>query len=144
MKTRTLLLLAVATALAILLAGGVLLFQLSTQQTAIATAAIGETASVGDLALAVHGASEAGGGLFGVDVTMGGVDDPAGLGSMRLVTGDRSLAPLVAPATGRCTAITVAEQSCRIDFDTSSSSTSSRVLVVRRGDQQVNWQLSGT
>ncbi len=39
MKTRTLLLLSVGTALAILLAGGVLLFQLSNEQNAVDTIA---------------------------------------------------------------------------------------------------------
>src|SRR5207342_2219246 len=109
MKTRTLLLLAVGTALAILLAGGVLLFQLSSESNAVPTVALGDEAQIGDVSITVFGAAPTDAGdLYGVDVEIGGVDDPDGLDSIRLVTGDRSLAPLGAAADGRCTEITEA------------------------------------
>ncbi|MET0908253.1 MAG: hypothetical protein ABWZ99_02200 [Ilumatobacteraceae bacterium] len=143
MKTRTLLLLAVGTALAILLAGGVLLFQLSNEQNAVDTVQLGTEVTVGDVSITVLGtAGDAGTGrVLGVDVTVGGVDDLDGLDSFRLVTGDRSLSPIDAPADGRCTAITAEATTCRLDFDVSGSETSSRVLVMRRGDEQANWRL---
>jgi hypothetical protein len=31
---------------------------------------------------------------------------------------------------------------CRIDFDVGAVETSSRVLVMRRGDEQTNWRLA--
>ena len=149
MKTRTLLLLAVGTALAILLAGGVLLFQLSNEQNAVNAVQIGTQVQVGDVSIQVLGvdgsddadAQSPGGRILGVDVALGGVDDVDGLDSFRLVTGDRSLSPIDAPADGRCTTITTAVTTCRLDFDVSGAETSSRVLVVRRGDEQANWRL---
>jgi hypothetical protein len=141
MKTRTLLLLSVGTALAILLAGGVLLFQLSNEQAAVDTVQIGTEVQVGDVSITVLGAGAADDRLLGVDVTVGGVDDVDGLDSFRLVTGDRSLAPVGATAAGRCTAITVDATTCRLVFDVSGSESSSRVLVMRRGDEQANWRL---
>jgi len=145
MKTRTLLLLAVGTALAILLAGGVLLFQLSSKSEAVPTVALGEETQIGDVTITVFGpavpAPDVASDLYGVDVELAGVDDPDGLDSIRLVTGDRSLAPVRAAADGRCTEITEAPVRCRLDFDTSGSETTSRVVVMRRGDDQANWRL---
>ena len=140
MKTRTLLLLSVGTALAILLAGGVLLFQLSGQENAIDPSDVGDEVTVGDLTIVVTGSSEAG-GLFGVDVEMGGVDDS--LDSIRLVTGDGRLEPVQQQADGRCTEITVAVQNCRIDFGVEGVASSNRTLTVRRGEAQANWNLAG-
>ena len=143
MKTRTLLLLAVGTALAILLAGGVLLLQLSSESNAVPTVALGDETQIGDVTITVFGPAVADGasGLYGVDVELAGVDDPDGLDSIRLVTGDRSLAPVRSAADGRCTEITEAAVRCRLDFDTSGSETTSRVVVMRRGDDQANWRL---
>ena len=53
MKTRTLLLLSVATALAILLAGGVFLLQLSNQRQTSESVAVGAPARVGDVSITV-------------------------------------------------------------------------------------------
>ncbi len=143
MRTRTLLLLSVGTALAILLAGGVLLLQLSAGPAELTTVELGTAVTVGDVSITVIDvvASTDQGGVLGVDVEIGGVDDPDGLDTIRLVTGDRTLAPLVSPADERCTLIVIEMQECRLDFDVSGSETSSRVLVMRRGDEQVNWRL---
>lgn len=143
MKTRTLLLLSVGTALAILLAGGVFLLQLANQDDPTELVAIGDEAQVGDVTVTVLRAEEAG-GIMAVDVEIGGLDDADGIDAFRLVTGDRRLAPLAAAddAAGRCRAITVESTICRIDFDVSASEAPSRVLVMRRGDQQTNWRLA--
>lgn len=140
MKTRTLLLLSVATALAILLAGGILLVQLSSEADTVAPTSLGVPARVGDATVTVFGAA-ASGELYDVDVELGGVDDDDGLDGFRLVTGDERLAPLSAPADGRCRGLTLEPQRCRLSFDISSVESSSRVLVMRRGDEQLNWQL---
>lgn len=143
MKTRTLLLLSVGTALAILLAGGVFLLQLANQDDASVLASIGDAAQVGDVTVTVLAAEESG-GVLAVDVEIGGLDDEDGIETFRLVTGDRRLSPLgagSADAEGRCRSITVEAAVCRIDFDVSASETTSRVLVMRRGDDQTNWRL---
>lgn len=140
MKTRTLLLLSVGVALAILLAGGVLLLQLSNEQAAVQPASIGEAVRVGDVDVTVLEVTEADADVLLVQVDVGGVDDD--IASFRLLTGDRRLEPITAPADGRCTEITVAVQTCRIEFDLSAAEGSNRLLVLRRGDQQRNWVLA--
>lgn len=141
MKTRTLLLLSVAVALAILLAGGVFLFQLTNETAAVERAEIGEAVSVGDVEVTVFGVS-GGETMLSIEVELGGVEDPAGVDSFALVTGDRRLAPLTAPADGRCVDIELETRRCRIDFDVSGADASNRLLVLRRGDEQRNWLLS--
>jgi len=81
------------------------------------------------------------GSLHAVSIEIGGVDDIDGIESFRLVTGDQSLAPEAAPIEGRCTEITEDVQQCRLEFDISAVESSSRFLVMRRGDQQRNWVL---
>jgi len=139
MKTRTLLLLSVGVALAILLAGGVLLLQLSGGSSTVESAAVGEAVRVGDVEVTVIGAADDG-ATFSVDLDVGGVDD--GINSFSLATGADRLAPLTAPADGRCREIGVTAKRCRLDFDVSAAIGSNRVLVLRRGDQQRNWVLS--
>ena len=139
MKTRTLLLLSVGVGLAILLAGGVFLFQLANETASVEPAALGEAVSVGDVDVTVLGADEAA-SLLRVEVDVGGVDD--GVDSFVLVTGDRRLSPLTARTDGRCSELTEEPQRCGLDFDVSAAEGSSRVLILRRGDEQRNWVLS--
>lgn len=143
MKTRTLLLLSVAVALAILLAGGVFLFQLTSETAAVERAEVGQAVSVGDVDVTVLGVS-GGEPILSIDVELGGVDDPAGVDSFALVTGDRRLEPITAPAEGRCVDIVLETQRCRIDFDVSGADGSNRLLVLRRGDDQRNWVLTSS
>ncbi len=140
MRTRTLLLLSVATALAILLAGGVLLLQLAGEQDAIDAATVGEPVPVGDASVTVFGADQDG-DRFVVDVELGGVDDLDGVDTFRLVTGDRQLSPLTAPADGRCAAIEVEPRRCSLEFDVGGARSSSRVLVASRGEDRATWNL---
>jgi hypothetical protein len=140
MKTRTLLLLSVGTALMILLAGGALLFQLSTQESTSDSIDLGAVTSVGDVEVTVLDTTVAG-DLLEVAVEIGGVDDIDGIESFRLVTGDRRLDPIAAPQAGRCVEITAAAQRCSIGFDISASEGTSRVLVLRRGEEQATWRL---
>ncbi|MGA9279487.1 hypothetical protein [Ilumatobacter sp.] len=140
MKTRTLLLLSVGTALMILLAGGVLLFQLSGQEDSTEATPIDAPTTVGDAEITVTGSSVADGTLR-VDVEIGGVDDVDGIDQFALVTGDQRLEPLRSPEPGRCTEVTEQVQRCTVDFDVSASEGTSRVLVLRRGDEQATWRL---
>lgn len=140
MKTRTLLLLSVGTALMILLAGGVLLVQLAGQEVASRATPFGEQAAVGDARVTVLDA-ELFGDTLAVSMEIGGVDDDAGIDSFRLVTGDRQLSPL-APADGdRCDGITDAPRRCLVEFDVGEAAGTSRVLIMRRGDEQATWRL---
>ena len=141
MKTRTLLLLAVGTALMILLAGGVLAVQLSGQERAAAPNGIGDLVTVGDVQVTVLAVEDLG-NLLSVSVELGGIDDADGIDSFRLVTGDQRLSPVAAPADGRCATLTLSLQRCRIDFDTASTEGSTRIMVLRRGEDQATWRLS--
>lgn len=143
MKTRTLLLLSVGVGLAILLAGGVLLLQLSNETATVDQASLGEAAEVGDVEVTVLEFSESDGDVAMVTVEIGGVDDRDGIDSFRLITGGEPLVPVRAPADGRCSEITVAPQRCRLDFDLSATDAPNRVLLLRRGDEQLRWDLVG-
>lgn len=142
MKTRTLLLLSVATGLLILIAGGAFLFQLSSDSDTVPVGVVGEPARLGDVTVTVLGAAEQG-DLFAVEIEVGGVDDADGPQDFRLVTGDRQLPPIAAPGDGRCGAFSTEPQSCRLDFDISAAASTSRVLVMRRGEDQRTWTLDG-
>lgn len=141
MKTRTLLLLSVGTALMILVAGGVLLFQLSGQDDPTEVTPLDVGITVGDAEVRVVDSSVSD-GLLQVDVEIGGVDDPDGIDNFALVTGDQRLTPLLAPAPGRCVEVTDERQRCTVDFDVTATEGSSRVLVLRRGDEQATWRLA--
>ncbi|MCH9834855.1 MAG: hypothetical protein GKR86_03975 [Ilumatobacter sp.] len=141
MKTRTLLLLSVGTALMILLAGGALLFQLSGQKTTSEATPLGEEAAVGDARVVVLDSELLGDRLI-VAMEIGGVDDTDGIDSFRLVTGDRQLSAL-GPAEGdRCDGITEVRTRCLIEFDVGEVDGTSRVLIMRRGEQQATWRLT--
>jgi hypothetical protein len=141
MKTRTLLLLSLGTALMILMAGGVLLFQLSGQDDTTQATPLGTAVQVGDAQITVSGSSVEG-SLLRVDVEIGGVVDERGIDAFSLVTGDQRLPPVTVAADGRCTGITDETQTCTIDFDVSVTEGSSRVLLVRRGEDQATWRLA--
>ncbi|MFK7920017.1 MAG: hypothetical protein AB8G14_18220 [Ilumatobacter sp.] len=141
MKTRTLLLLSVGTALMILIAGGVLLVQLSGQDSTTEASPLGVEVRVGDVDITVVGA-ERDGALLRVLVDVGGVADPRGIESLSLVTGDQRLGAVAAPADERCAEITEMSQRCSIDFDVSASEGTSRVLIMVRGEAQATWRLA--
>jgi hypothetical protein len=137
-KTRTLLLLALACGVAIMLAGAVLLFQLSTQDDVEPPVAIGSVVTVGDMAVAVEGATEPA-DMLEVTVRIGGVDDPDGAAGFRLIASGRAVQPVT--GEGACGATTVAVITCRLRFDVSGADGSSRVLFYERGDGGVRWVL---
>lgn len=141
MKTRTLLLLALACGLAIMLAGAVFLFQLAGQDDVSEAVPIGEAVEVGDLTVEVEAADESG-GILRVGIRVAGVDDPDGAAGFRLIASGRPIAPTDTDAPDACAATTVAEIVCVVRFDVSSADGSSRVLFYERGEEQARWVLS--
>jgi hypothetical protein len=133
-----LLLLSVATGLAILLAGGAWLLLLVQEKDTVESTAIGETVTVGDVEVAVHGTAQ-NGALFSIDITVGGVDDLDGVESFRLVTGQQELLPMTAPADGRCTELTESPQDCALEFDVDAAEAPNLVLLLRRGEDVARW-----
>ncbi|MCX6521622.1 MAG: hypothetical protein NTZ21_13255 [Actinobacteria bacterium] len=146
MRTRTLLLLAVACGLVILVAGGIQLWRFAGESEGTEDdLPIGASASAGDLDVTVLAAEEAD-GLLRVTVRLSGVDDPAGIDDFRLIVAEDLIEPLTADqagdtVTGACAAFTVAEQTCDLVFGTAQVDNDIRVLLVRRGEDRHRWAL---
>jgi hypothetical protein len=135
-RTRTLLLLAVGCGLAILIAGVIQLLRIAGQDDAPPAARIGEPVRLGDVVVNVEGFGEADGRAT-VELEVGGVDDPDGTDDFRLVVPGASLRAV----DDGCDGTTVASRACSLAFDVSDADGSSRVLLYRRGDEQVRWVL---
>lgn len=149
MKTRTLLLLAVACGVAILAAGVAQLLRLAGQDEPARPAAVGAPVDVGDLTVAVRGHVEQAGRVV-VTLELSGVDDPDAAAEFRLVVPGASLPPVAQPAGGSeaddlpCTASTVQRERCTLTFELPDDPGTTRVLLYRRGDEQVRWELVTT
>ena len=137
MKTRNLLLLALACGLAIMLAGAVFFFQLATQDDVAPPAAIGEPVEVGDMSVTIDGAVESG-GVLRVDVTIGGAVDDDPVDEFRLIASARP----VALASSTCAASDGSAQRCTIEFEVGDLDGTSRVLFYERGEEQARWVLA--
>jgi hypothetical protein len=136
-RTRTLLLLAVACGLVILVAGVIQLLRIAGQDEASPAAAIGEPVRVGDVTVTVDGLTEQAGRAV-VALQLGGVDDPDGTDDFRLVVPGASLRA----TDDDCDGTTVVPRSCSLTFAVGDADPSSRVLLYRRGDEQARWVLT--
>jgi hypothetical protein len=136
-RTRTLLLLAVACGLVILVAGVVQLLRIAGQDEAPPAAPVGDPVEVGDLTVTVHGLVERDARAV-VELDVGGVDDPDGTADFRLVVPGASLRAV----EDGCAGTTVDVRTCSLTFDLSGTEGSSRVLLYRRGDERARWELS--
>ena len=141
MKTRTLLLLALACGVLIMAAGAVFLVQLTRQADAAPPVPLGEATRVGDMQVVVDGAEEHG-DVLDVTLTIGGVADPDGASGFRLIASGHAAAPLAGADAGSCGAITTQQQRCTIRFDVSGARGDSRVLFYERGDDRARWVLA--
>jgi hypothetical protein len=142
-KTRTLLLLAVACGVAILAAGAALLVGLAGRDEPARPAAVGEEVAAGDLTVVVDGYREDAGSVD-VRVRLGGVDDADAADGFHLVVADGALEPVARDGldgSPACRASTVAAMPCTLSFDLPEEPGTTRVLVLRRGDEQVRWAL---
>jgi hypothetical protein len=124
----------------IMLAGAVFLFQLAGQDDAEPPVEIGDTVTVGDMAVTVTDATERS-GVLDVDVVIGGVEDPDGSDGFRLIAAGRPVSP-DSDFAGACAATTTSDSHCLVRFDVSGADGSSRVLLYTRGDDQARWVLS--
>jgi hypothetical protein len=141
MRTRTLLILAVACGLVILVAGSLQLLRLTDKSDATADLTVGDAAQAGDLTITVLSAEETDGRMR-VVVRTSGVDDPVGFDAFELLAPPVRLSAMGGDDPQRCTELTVAEQSCTLTYDTSAASRDgARVLLVRRGEDQRRWAL---
>lgn len=139
MKTRTLLLLALACGMAIMLAGAVFLFQLSAEDDVAPPTALGVEATIGDMRVVVDSAAERD-GVLDVTIRLGGVADDEGTAGFRLIASGRAV-QAETPDEGGCATLTVATQTCVVRFDVSQADGDSRVLFYERGDARARWVL---
>jgi hypothetical protein len=136
-RTRTLLLLAVACGLVILVAGVIQLLRIAGQDEPAPAVPVGEPVRIGDLTVTVDGYAERDDRGV-VELSLGGVEDPEGTEDFRLVVPGASLSP----DDDDCGGTTVATRTCSLTFDLSRTEGSSRVLIYRRGDEQARWVLA--
>ncbi len=147
MRTRTLLLLAIACGVAILAAGTFQLLRLAGQDDPPEPAEVGTPVEIGDLTVVVLGSSEES-GRVDVAVELGGVEDPDAADEFRLVVPGASLPPVARPAgegaeaVPACAGSTTEPSRCVLSFELPDEPGTARVLLYRRGDEQVRWELS--
>ena len=137
MRTRTLLLLAIACGLVILLAGGIQLLRVGGQEQTAKLLAIGEPGKAGDVTVELVSSSVGVDNLVAV-VRVGGTDDPDGLDGFTLVAPGRVL-PVT---TSDCNGISVDQLDCTLTFATTGMQGTSRQLIFHRADQQLRWVLA--
>lgn len=144
MRTRTLLLLAVACGVAILAAGVGQFIRLAAQDEPARPVAVGAPVTVGDLRVVVEDFEPIEYG-FNVVVELSGVDDPDAIDDFRLVVPGESVRPLTGGLASSdppdCTGVAVAPRRCTLLFTLPENPGTTRVLVLRRGDEHVRWEL---
>ncbi len=140
MKTRTLMLLALGCGVAIMLAGAVFLFQLTTQDELETPVSIGERTMVGDMVVTVTQTEEVD-GVLDVSVRIGGVEDENGSSGFRLIASGRPVTPDLGAREEICGSTDIEPQACVVRFDVSAADGASRVLFYERGDEQARWVL---
>jgi hypothetical protein len=137
MRTRTLLLLAIACGLVILLAGGIQLLRVGGQEQTAKLLDAGQPGKAGDVTVELVSSSIAETNLVAV-VRVGGIDDPQGLAGFTLV-GPGKVLPV---ASSDCDGITVDQADCSLTFATTGMQGTSRQLIFHRADQQLRWVLA--
>lgn len=136
MKTRTLLLLSLACALAIVAAGLALAVRVASSPEAVPPAVNGEPVRVGDMVTVVEGAS-VGAGIITVRLEVGGVeDDDVSADFVLLVAGTAHRV-----ASGDCDPASIESRACTVTFSGSVDRGTSVVLTQTRGEEQVRWVL---
>lgn len=140
MKTRNLLLLAVACGLLILVAGGVKLLQVANDTPRVDVLEVGQTGTVGDMSVTVLDTHVADGELF-VDVELVGADDPDGATTFWLAVSGAQLEP-DRSAPDACSDTSATEPvSCVLRFDVSDVGGAGRLLVYQRAGERLRWQI---
>ena len=130
MKTRTLLLWALACGVAIMLAGAVFLVQLVTRDELAEPVPLGTPAAVGDVTATVMNSVERD-GVLAVSLTLDAPDGVDATRGFHLIASGRAVEPLAIECPRECT----------LTFDTSVADGRSRVLFYERGEEQARWVL---
>ncbi|MGA1362499.1 MAG: hypothetical protein ACO36A_06235 [Ilumatobacteraceae bacterium] len=136
MSTRRLILAALVCGLAIVLAGGVKLFQIATDDGKVTLLAMGEEATLGDMTVSVVSVTP-GEGRTVVEVSMSGVDGADALEGWRMLAGGEVSAPVSGPWDGldtpTCTTVGAGSERCSVVFPASEGTVN--VAYLRAGVQ---------
>lgn len=137
MRTRTLLLLAIACGLVILLAGGIQLLRVTGQEQTATLLATGEPGKAGDVTVTLVSSTADDSALI-AKVQIGGAADPDGLDGFTLVGPGK----VVAVSSSTCDGITADDRDCALTFATAGMQGTSRQLIFLRADDQLRWVLA--
>ena len=136
MSTRRLILAALVCGLAIVLAGGVKLFQIATEDEKVTLLAVGEQATLGDMTVSVLSVTP-GADRTVVEVSMSGVDGADALEGWRMLAGGEVSAPTSGPWDGldapACTTVGAGSTRCSVVFPASEGTVN--VAYLRAGVQ---------
>jgi hypothetical protein len=136
MSTRKLILLALACGLAILLAGGIKLFQVAGNQPQVAVLALGSATQIGDATVTVHRVDLAA-DLVLVDVELGGLDGvDAAAGWVMLADGERREPVALPSGRGVPCSVTIGDEPVRCTVAFASADRVQAVAYARGGEQR--------
>lgn len=135
MSTRKLILTALFCGLAILVAGGIKLFQVANDEKRVEVLSFGDEATLGDMTVSVVGVERAPDATL-VTVTMTGVDlDSGAADGWRLLADGRVQEPIANSAVNGCTTVAAGSPTrCTVRFQAAESAPT--VAYVRAGEQR--------
>jgi hypothetical protein len=137
MSTRKLILTALLCGLAIVIAGGIKLFQVASDTTQVEVLSLGTTAKLADMTVSVTSITQTPEATIAM-VTMVGVEGADALEGWRLLADGSVRAPIVLDeAIDQCTVTqSVAVVTCRVGFESSDGSVTVAYI---RGGAQAQW-----
>lgn len=136
MSTRKLILTALVCGLAIMLAGGLKLFQVATDDVQAVVYDLGVEQTLGDMRVTVQNVEQTDSGTL-VSVRMRGVDGADGFEGWKLLADGKLLDPEVTPDTEPCVTAVSQYVECTVPFATSVGS--SVTIAYQRADLQSQW-----
>lgn len=131
MSTRKLILTALICGLVVMLAGGIKLYQMATEEAEAIVLALGTSQTLADMTVSVTKVEQAPDATL-VTVTMVGVEDAAAAEGWRLLASGVVLSPLLSKSTCKTTTSDVVE-TCVVGFPESTGSVT--VAYLRAGEQ---------
>lgn len=139
MKTRTLLLLSLGCAFAILGAGVGLVFKIGSSGETSTPIQYGATAEVGDLQVVLTGAERSGNRQF-IEVEVWGLNENQITDSFVVISGGEQ----IYAEPNSCASSLEVTQVCAVEFVLPAESLEPAVLLVTRGEERSRWVLAGS
>jgi hypothetical protein len=143
MSTRKLILTALVCGIAIVLAGGIKLFQVARDTTKVTVLGLGDPATLGDMTVSVLGVTSQADRTV-VTVSMAGIDGADAVEGWRMLSGGKVTEVAPQPWTGvdapACSTTTVTGGKCSLVFGSSAGTVTVAYL---RAGQQSQWSNAG-